>query len=414
MLRRLTVKGFKSLAHVEVSFPRLTVLFGPNAAGKSNLLEAIQALSRIGTNDTLAEAFANSIRGYPAEAFAFPPGGLPALLNRETARFSLQADLDVPKGERTLPYRYQVSVAIQPGSGTLTVASESLAALSSRGEPQGMPLIDRQDDQSIVRRTKKGKPRQVTWKFDHTLLADPRLGSDRYPGVVRCRQELRDWCIYYLDPRVAMRSARPPEELRDIGVRGEFIAPLLHRLCTTEPKRFAAFKRTLRALIPSVQDLAVDLDKRRGTLDIQLSQYGTQLSSRIMSEGTLRVLALCAIAANPWTGSLIAFEEPENGVHPRRLELIAQLLASLAIGQGRQIIVTTHSGLFCDAILKEARRYPDDIALLNVRRGVNGTEVHPLDVRGPLLTDRQIVQGLAAPAEDGRFESLVLRGLLDE
>jgi len=84
-----------------------------------------------------------------------------------------------------------------------------------------------------------------------------------------------------------MRSARPPEELRDIGVRGEFIAPLLHRLCTTEPKRFAAFKRTLRALIPSVQDLAVDLDKRRGTLDIQLSQYGTQLSSRIMSEGTL-------------------------------------------------------------------------------------------------------------------------------
>jgi len=84
---------------------------------------------------------------------------------------------------------------------------------------------------------------------------------------------------------------------------------------------------------------------------------------------------------------------------------LRQLLASLAIGQGRQIIVTTHSGLFCDAILKEARRYPDDIGLLNVRRGVNGTEVHPLDVRGPLLTDRQIVHGLAAPAEDGRFES---------
>ncbi len=178
--------------------------------------------------------------------------------------------------------------------------------------------------------------------------------------------------------------------------------------------RFAAVKRTLRTLVPSVQDLAVDLDKRRGTLDIQLSQYGIQLSSRIISEGTLRVLALCAIAANPWTGSLIAFEEPENGVHPRRLELIAQLLTALAMDQGRQIIVTTHSALFCDAILKEAHRYPDEIALLNVRRGANGTEVHPFDVRGHVLTDRAITQALAAPAEDGMFESLMLRGLLDE
>ena len=38
MLIRLTVSGFKSLVDVEVDFPRLTVLFGPNAAGKSNLL----------------------------------------------------------------------------------------------------------------------------------------------------------------------------------------------------------------------------------------------------------------------------------------------------------------------------------------------------------------------------------------
>ena len=46
MLSRLVVKGFKSLADVEVFLPRLTVLFGPNAAGKSNLLEAVQAVSK--------------------------------------------------------------------------------------------------------------------------------------------------------------------------------------------------------------------------------------------------------------------------------------------------------------------------------------------------------------------------------
>jgi len=56
MLRKLTVQGFKSLRDVTVEFPRMSVLFGPNAAGKSNLLDAIQALSRIGTRRTIADA----------------------------------------------------------------------------------------------------------------------------------------------------------------------------------------------------------------------------------------------------------------------------------------------------------------------------------------------------------------------
>jgi AAA15 family ATPase/GTPase len=56
MLKRLVVRGFKSLRDVLIEPPRLAVLFGPNAAGKSNLLDAMQALSRIGTQRTLADA----------------------------------------------------------------------------------------------------------------------------------------------------------------------------------------------------------------------------------------------------------------------------------------------------------------------------------------------------------------------
>jgi predicted ATPase len=117
------------------------------------------------------------------------------------------------------------------------------------------------------------------------------------------------------------------------------------------------------------------------------------------------VLALCAIAVNPWSGSLLAFEEPENGVHPRRLELIER---------GRQIIVTTHSPLLCGAVLRRGKFGPEDIALLKVRHGVNGTEVIPLNMTGPLFKDEEIAQALAAGTEDGLFESLMLRGMLDE
>lgn len=167
-------------------------------------------------------------------------------------------------------------------------------------------------------------------------------------------------------------------------------------------------------IVPSVEDLSVDLDKRRGTLDILIRQGGVDYSSRIVSEGTLRVLALCAIAVNPWGGSLLAFEEPENGVHPRRLELIAQILLSLVLDQSRQVVVTTHSPLFCDAMLKGARARPQDIGLFNVRRDGQTTVVQPFDVTGPLFKDQEIAAALTTATEDGLFESLLLRGMLDE
>ncbi len=410
MLQELHVQGFKSLTDLEVTFPRLTVLFGPNAAGKSNVLEAVQALSRIATSRTLSDALTDPIRGYTLEAFTFPLGGLPALLRSHSARFALDSVVAV-EDER---YRYRVAVEIQPGSGSLSVRDEYLAPLTKKGEPRGNPIIEKVEGQLRVRR--KGRPahpRQESLGLNHALLSDPRLGGDEYRGIERCRSEFEGWRIYYLDPRVAMRSARPPADVRDIGVLGENVAPFLYRLRSEYPKHFAAVRRTLCSLIPSVEDLSVDLDEKRGTLDIQIRQGGADYSSRIISEGTLRVLALCTIAANPWARGLVGFEEPENGVHPRRLELIARLLIALAVEQKRQVIVTTHSSLFCDAILKEGRSLRSQLAMYNVKRSEDETGLHLFDTDLTLFQDRDIKESLATPTEDGLFENLMLRGMLD-
>jgi predicted ATPase len=411
MLTRLKARGFKSLTGIDISLPNLTVVFGPNAAGKSNILDAVQALSRIGTSRTLSDALSDPIRGYPIEAFTFPPGGLPTLLGEKTANFELEATLDSGK-ER---YLYRVALGIDPGSGSLSVCDEYLAALTKKGEPRGSPSIERVDNQLRVRRkSKPAHPRQESVGLNHSILSDPRLGGVEYRAIEKCRNELSAWRTYYLDPRVAMRSAKPPSDVRDIGVLGEDIAPFLYRLHAESSKHFQAVKRTLRSLVPSVEDLSVDLDKRRGTLDIQVRQSGIEFSSRIVSEGTLRVLALCALAANPWGGSLLAFEEPENGVHPRRLELIVQLLTSLALEQGRQIIVTTHSPLFCSAVLDRGKTLAERFVLLRVRQGSDGTEVVPFSVTGPLFRDDEIAEALKIRSEEAVFEGLMLRGLLDE
>ncbi|GIV04394.1 MAG: DNA recombination protein RecF [Fimbriimonadales bacterium] len=411
MLKKLTVRGFKSLANTSVEFPRLTVLFGPNAAGKSNLLDALQALSRVGTLRTLSDALAEPIRGYPIEAFFFPSGGLQELLGAPRASFSLEADL-ASGGES---YRYRVEIAIEPSSGKLSVADEYLAQLTKSGEPKGRPAIERVDSNLHIRRkSKPAHPRQEPVGMNHTILSDPKFSGIEYRSLERVRNELSGWRTYYLDPRVAMRASQPPADVRDVGVLGGEIAPFLYRLRAERPKHFDAIARTLRSLVPSVENLTVDLDKRRGTLDILVRQAGVDYSSRIVSEGTLRVLALCAIAVNPWAGSLVAFEEPENGVHPRRLELIAELLISLALEQERQVVVTTHSPLFCDAVLKRARERPRDIGLFNVQRDGAATVVRPFDVTGPLFKEQEIAAALTAGSEDGLFESLMLRGFLYE
>jgi len=420
MLKRLNIKGFKSLADVQIEFPRLTVLFGPNAAGKSNVLDAVQALSRIGTSRTLSDALAEPIRGYAVEAFAFPPGGLAGLLSQRSSAFTLGAELAV--GGEASRYQYRVAVSIQPESGGLTVADEYLAALTRSGQPKGNASIERVEKENaegqfelrVRRKSKPAKPRTEPVGLNYALLSDPRLGGVEYRAIERCRNELSGWRTYYLDPRVAMRSAKPPADVRDIGVLGEDIGPFLYRLRAEQPKHFEAAKRTLRSLIPSVEDLSVDLDKRRGALDVLVRQGGVDFSSRIVSEGTLRILALCAIAVNPWSGSLLAFEEPENGVHPRRLELIAQLLTSLALEQGRQIIATTHSPLLCDYVLKQALAHSDAIALLRVRQSSKGTEVNAFAATGPLFEVKEVAEALTAGTEDGLFESLMLRGMLDE
>ena len=81
MLERIRIQGFKSLRDAKVELAPLVVLFGPNAAGKSNLLEALLLLSRLVGERTLSEAFAEGIRGYPLEAFTLAEGGLEQLLH---------------------------------------------------------------------------------------------------------------------------------------------------------------------------------------------------------------------------------------------------------------------------------------------------------------------------------------------
>jgi predicted ATPase len=410
MLRRLKIEGFKSIRSCEVELSPLVVLFGPNATGKSNLVEAMQLLSRLVTERTLKDAFAAPLRGHPHESFTLPDGGLQGLLAKESAE--LEADVSVAAEavkQRHETLRYRIGVSIRPATGELKVIDEYLARLGKDQQPKKDPRIEPKGTRLLVRQLgKAGRPVEMDLGLGYSLASAVQLsGETRYPDLDWLRRELSAWRLYYLDPRSAMREAQAPREVDDIGLRGEWIAPLLYRIKQGHQKSFDAVVRSLRSVIPSIEGLDVDLDPKRGTLDIQIREEGVPLSSRIISEGTLRVLALCSIAANPWPGRMVAFEEPENGVHPRRIEVVANVLANLARQARTQVVVSTHSPTLVATMVQLQRDWPEGILLLRCAREGLATTTSVFRPSGDLFSSAEISKALTAPDEAAVLQSMM-------
>lgn len=86
MIRQIRIKNYKSLKDINVSLGQLAVIFGPNAAGKSNLFDALNLLARLVTKRNLKEAFEGH-RGLPIEAVRYEHGSIRDLLSTKTHNF---------------------------------------------------------------------------------------------------------------------------------------------------------------------------------------------------------------------------------------------------------------------------------------------------------------------------------------
>lgn len=413
MLRRLEIRGFKSLRSVDVELANLVVLFGPNAAGKSNLLEALVLLSRLVRERTLADAFDEGIRGYPLEAFSLPHPEKP-----ELPRLSLQADMEAGKDR----IRYRVGVRGRPDSGELALVDEYLDGLNRKGAPMRkatVELVPKPEGGArfhVRRKVSGSHPYEEPVGIGHTLASNLQYSGDRFPRFDALRREVGGWRVVYLDPREAMRRSQPPREVDDIGERGQFLVPFLHRLSSNpqHQQTFRGIVRAAQAVIPSLDDVKTELVPARGEVDLSVVQDGLTLPGRVVSEGTLRVLALAAMVANPFHRGLLAFEEPENGVHPRRIEVISRVLARASLS--RQVVVSTHSPLVVSQVVHMIRTAEIDAAkvrLLQCSGGPEGTRVSAFDPAGPLFQEEELRRALLAAEDEHLVQAAILRGWLD-
>ncbi len=430
MLRRVRITGYKSLRDLELELRPLSVLFGPNASGKSNLLDALQLVSRIATCRTLNEAFAAPYRGKPLESFAFGPEGLPGLLRSERRTFVIEVDVQLSdrvveaverriaemtrssggarqaqgqgrgtRGARTVRerrLRYRIEVEVLPRSGILRVAEEYLAALNRAGEPtrRRKPFLERVGERLHLRPERQGHPSYYDCHLDHSVLSLPHY-TPHHPHVAAMRQELESWLFFYFEPRERMRAANPVKEVRHIGLMGEELAAYLNTLKETAPRQFAALEEAVKAVLPQIEGIDVTVNNL-GEVELALVEDGIPIPARVVSEGTLRILGLLALAGVSEPAALIGFEEPENGVHPRRIRLIADLLKTRTSLGTTQYIVTTHSPLLPNLL-------PDE-SLYVCRRVGGATRIEPFSCWGPLGKKPEISQVL----DDEELEELTI------
>ncbi|AHY47416.1 AAA domain [Rubrobacter radiotolerans] len=420
MLTRLEIDGFKNLLDFSVDFGPFTCIAGRNGVGKSNIFDVIQFLSLLSDN-TLMDA-ALSVRDTEPETAdlreLFWTDG-----RERVSSFRIAAEMIVEKensddfgrlAEASSTYlRYEIRIGYEESArrgilGRLVLESEDLNYITEGQASHRLkfPHNARDFRKSIVdnkRRTKtgyistersteqepeilihqeghQGRPQRAPAKSaPRTIVATSNTSTT--PTILAARREMQRWRLLALEPS-SMRQTDKFQSPSEVTSSGGHLPSTLYRLTTEETDQdgnaeqvSARVANRLSELV-GVPQVEVDIDEVRQLLSLQVREKsGIVLPARSLSDGTLRFLTLCILAEDPSTRGVICMEEPENGIHPAKLDAMVELLHDLAVDPSemtgitnpfRQVIVATHSPYFVQ--LQE----PDDLLL--------ATEV---EVKGP-------------------------------
>jgi len=158
----------------------------------------------------------------------------------------------------------------------------------------------------------------------------------------------------------------------------------------------------LHMIVPSITGIDVAVNSF-GEVELLLKEGDRLIPARVVSEGTLRILGLLSLVGAKEPPALLAFEEPENGIHPRRIRLIADFLRERTFDT--QVVVTTHSPILPDLIA--------DQFLYACSKRSGQTRIEPFTSLS-LWRERNISNALDSEEEPLLISEHILRGDFDD
>jgi predicted ATPase len=197
----------------------------------------------------------------------------------------------------------------------------------------------------------------------HVLPLASGEGADDWAGL---RAQLARMRSYVFDHR-ALASRSPSRDGGELMANGANLAAVLATMQMHSPETFGELRAELCRILPEYDDVRWDLG-RDGTASVglHLAETGELIPADQLSQGTLYLLAILALAFEPEPPSLVCVEEIDRGFHPRLLREVRDVLYRLSHPESRglgrapvQVIATSHSPYLLD-LFKE---HPEEVVV---------------------------------------------------
>ncbi len=346
MFDYIKIEGYRSFKKVELEMPRLAVLIGPNGGGKSNFLDLLMFMTEAGEGKLADGVFKRG--GFTSIALGFHPSrevGIELQFKDLMPRWKLGS---VPRrDDKDLDVRFKM-VARNYGSAAWVTEEQvrqestkepSLSAdIVSRG-PAGTVFRVPGESGAVADQRREVSPTELAiWQ-----VKDPAM----YPAASAVLEEFGAW-TFYRDIDVGPNSqVRQPALLRpDIRLlpNGSNLSSVFYAIQQEHSNEWPEILEILHTAYPDFVKLSVPAGGGDGKVLLRWFERPYEkegISVNLLSDGTLKLLCLIAILVNPDPPPLICIDEPELGLHPDWIKLVAEMMQSAAART--QLIVATHS-----------------------------------------------------------------------
>ncbi len=314
-LDTITVKGFKSIASMDkLKLGPINVLVGPNGSGKSNFIGVF--------------SFLHSLREGRLRDYVIKAGGADKVLHfgsKVTAELNLH--ISFQEGVN------QYDIALQPTEADELYPSQELAYFWDK-----------------KRYPTKAYSNSLVSRGTEAAISDQRLsGVAKYVG-----DHLDRWRLYHFHDTSTgspMKKTADVNDNRYLQPDGSNLAAFLYFLREKHDASYSLIVRTIQRVAPFVDDFMLEpqrLNPDKIRLEWRHKGSDAYFGAPSFSDGTLRFIALTTLFLQPEAlrPSVILVDEPELGLHPYAITLLASLVKQASVQT--QVILSTQSPLLLD------------------------------------------------------------------
>lgn len=314
-LKQIHIEGFKSIRELTLDLAPLNVLIGANGAGKSNFIGVFRLL-----NEILEERLQVYSGSAGAESF-FHFG------SKNTPTVSLKLIFDT---EYDNVFNGYEAILHRTAQDSLIFIHEEVYIHDKNKYLN--PLYEQLGD-----------------GHKETMLYETSRSNQRYVIADFVIRALRSWKIYHFHDTSAEAGIKKSQQLNDnerLRADASNLAAFLYRLQETEPDHYRRIIETIRLVAPFFDDFNLrpsPLNPNNIRLEWQERGSDAYFDANALSDGTLRFMCLVTLLLQPddLLPSVILIDEPELGLHPYAITLLASLLKQAA--DKTQVIVSTQS-----------------------------------------------------------------------